>query len=193
VLYEKEDMKKYLNGKIVIRKTVADKLIKISKHLGDQYPHIGLRVVYAFRSLDIQQNDFHKRYEILKQEHPEMEDAELIELPHRNVAVPDVAGYPTGGAEDITLFHIETGEEIDMGSSIADYRMKKYYKISPNQLENCLLLDSFMTRERFAPFLGEGLHFSYEDSKWAHYYKQLHAIYEQKQANQILFSFREVY
>jgi D-alanyl-D-alanine dipeptidase len=126
-----------------------------------------------------------------------MEDAELIELTHRNVAVPDVAGHPTGGAVDITLFHIEIGEEIDMGSSIADYSTKKYYKmspeISPEQLENRLLLDSFMTRERFAPFLGEGLHFSCEDSKWAHYYKQLHAIYEQKQANQILFSFREVY
>jgi len=50
---------------------------------------------------------------------PELDFDLLIELANQCVALPSVAGHPTGGAVDLTI--VIDGKEVDMGCPIADF------------------------------------------------------------------------
>jgi D-alanyl-D-alanine dipeptidase len=100
---------------------------------------------------------------------------------HNFVAVPSVAGHPTGGAVDATIVDAQ-GKELDMGTKIGDFsdpeKIKTFSKkISKKQLKNRLLLHEVMVKEGFAPFYGEWWHFSYGDREWACFYGKKRSIY----------------
>ena len=140
-------------------------------------PNLELEIVYGYRALSIQTGLYEK---IKAEQADQYEGAELMEAVHRMVAVPEVAGHPTGGAVDVQL--TQDGKPIDFGSKIWEFAPDSYTFspfISREAWFNRQLLRRVMMGAGFAPFDGEWWHFSYGDREWAKFYNQPAAIYEQ--------------
>ena len=110
----------------------------------------------------------------------------------RGIAIPDIAGHPTGGAIDVSLYNSETKTDLDMGSDIGDIfsdeRMSWFCdSLTTAQQNNRQLLLELMCGQGFAPYWGEWWHYSYGDKEWAAYYNQPNAIYEKVPADSDLF------
>jgi len=179
--YLKDDMLPYFNGKIIIRKTVAKMLAKVNLKLRDK--GLGLSVAYGLRLLEIQKKYYSARYLAVKKENPNLSEDELREKTHTMSASPDVAGHPSGGAVDLTLYNLESGEKLDMGGEIADFSDKRIETflegLSDEQKKNRKVLHDAMTEIGFCPFYGEWWHFCYGDREWAFFYNKKNAIFDQ--------------
>lgn len=165
----------------VVRESVAVLLQEATKNLFSAHPSYQLVVTYGFRSLEVQR----AYYESMWQRYP----TATVEDIHRKIAVPEVAGHPTGGAIDIFIRNIYTGESIDFGTPMYDFSTKDAYVLSPFisrvATANRMLLRDILMDKGFAPFDGEWWHFSYGDKEWAYYYGQKHAQYSQKTTQEV--------
>jgi D-alanyl-D-alanine dipeptidase len=173
-----EDMRAITGEDIYIRKNVLEKLNQAAGILVQNYPNHKLQVVYGYRSLSIQKRLFDKFKSELSNVY---NGVELLEAVHELIAVPDVAGHPTGGAVDIQIVD-EDSEPLDFGTMIWDFEKDSYTFspfISKEAQQNRELLRRIMIESNFAPFDGEWWHFSYGDKEWAKYHNQPNAIYEQ--------------
>lgn len=174
------DMENVLGKRVWLRKTVVEKLILAQKLLKKTKPSWSLLVTYGYRSPKIQKKYFKQVLKKLKK--PGQNKNLLYEVAHSQVAVPDVAGHPTGGAVDLTIINNER-QQINMGTPIYDFNTKNIYTFSPfitkKASQNRMLLRLSMLKAGFAPFNGEWWHFSYGDKEWAYYYKQPAAKYNQ--------------
>lgn len=167
-------------SKIQVRQAVADKLYKIQMKLQKKYPNRQLVVIDGYRHPLVQEEEFLKQFAILARQNPSINGEELVEKAHLMVALPSVAGHPTGGAVDVTL--CEDGHEIDMGGEMGDFTRPDLIPtfaqgLTPVQKENRLLLHNLMIEEGFAPFYGEWWHFSYGDREWAAFYSKPQTLY----------------
>jgi D-alanyl-D-alanine dipeptidase len=159
-----DDMQAYTGDLIFVRESVLDKLLRAAKLLTKADPELQLQVVYGYRALSVQQELFLK---YRKQLEPTYSGEALDEATHRLIAVPEIAGHPTGGAVDIQITN--AGVPIDMGTNIWEF-VKDSFMFSPfisqEAQDNRLLLRSIMMDVGFAPFDGEWWHFSYGDKEW---------------------------
>lgn len=176
--YAKQDMLPYTGETIVVRTTVAQKLAEVNRSLAPK--NMRLKIVYGYRHPDVQQAYFYRQRAVLQQTKPHLSDTELDAVTHMFVAVPTVAGHPTGGAVDLTLVDA-SGKEVDMGTDIADFTDPRIPTFSPGlstrQRSNRRILCDAMAAQDFAPFYGEWWHFSYGDREWAVLYNQTEALY----------------
>ena len=176
-----DDMKAILNGKIFVRKTVARMLLRAQEKISKINPSYKLFITYGYRDLSIQTKRFNEVRKKLLEKFPKKSVTK--DDVHRFVAVPYVAGHPTGGAVDLQIYDTKRDAFLDFGSNQYDYSTKKCYVFEKNinvkQKENRMLLRKVMTESGFAPFDGEWWHFSYGDREWAFYYKKIFAIYAQ--------------
>jgi len=183
---EKCNMNQY-EKQIPIRKTVYDKLRKVAEKLKKFNYNYKLIVVYGYRALEIQKEYFDKIYNEVKDKFEN--EIEMLEYIHKKIAVPEVAGHPTGGAVDIAILDEEKNIIIDFGSKILDWDDEKCYynsdEISEIARNNRKLLRDFMINEGFAPFDGEWWHFSYGDKEWAFYYNKEKALYNQVSSTEV--------
>lgn len=98
---------------------------------------------------------------------------------HRYIAVPDVAGHPTGAAIDVTITDMQDNI-LDMGTAPHEFEKDSYTFspfISQEAWINRQLLRAVMVSAHFAPFDGEWWHFSYGDREWAKYFRKAAAFY----------------
>ncbi len=171
------DMLAYTGDLIFVRESVLTKLSDAASLLTKSNPELQLQIVYGYRALSIQQRLFSEYKDRLQKE---FSGNELLEATHQLIAVPEIAGHPTGGAIDIQI--IKDGNPIDMGTSIWEF-VKDSFTFSPfiskEAQTNRQLLRKVMMEVGFAPFDGEWWHFSYGDKEWAKYYKRPCAIYGQ--------------
>lgn len=175
------DMRVYTGELIYVREGALDRLTQAAELLAKKRPGLQLQVVYGYRALSVQQRLFQKYKQQLESKY---EGDALLEATHRLIAVPEIAGHPTGGAVDIRI--VETGEPIDMGTSIWEFVNDSFTFspfISKAAQNNRQLLRKVMMEVGFAPFDGEWWHFSYGDKEWAKYYKKSCALYEQTEFN----------
>lgn len=176
------DVKKIFGPNILVRKSVCQKLLEAQKQLQKEYPNLTFYVTYGYRSLKVQTERF---ITILKSVDSSFypNPTDLYEEVHRCVAVPTVAGHPTGGAIDVIIKDKTYGKPLDFGSKQYDYSTKGSYVFFPNlnkiQKANRALLRKVLLKTGFAPFDGEWWHFSYGDCEWAFYYKKGQTIYSQ--------------
>jgi len=176
--YDKPDMLPYTGETILVRDTLARKLTTINGALQDG---MHLKAVYGFRHPAIQNSYFSRRKEELRKKGPQLSEQKLDERTHAFVAIPEVAGHPTGGAIDITIVD-KNGNELDMGTRIADYSEPEKIRtftdgLTDIQKHNRALLHDVMVAQGFAPFYGEWWHFSYGDREWAAFYNKKTALY----------------
>lgn len=172
-----DDMAKFTGSNIYVRKTVAEKLCRITTKLKDKNGNYSLEIVYGYRALEIQEKLFQK---FMNKYRKHLSGIELLEVVHRNIAVPEISGHPTGGAVDLQI--VENGEPLDFGTKIWEFN-KDSYTFSPfitkTASKNRKLLRELMLSEGFAPFDGEWWHFSYGDREWVKYYGKAFTIYKQ--------------
>lgn len=178
-IYDKPDMKVYTGDTILVRDSVAKRLAAVNKSLLTTNG-ASLKIVYGYRHPDVQKHYFYNRKAELRKENPNISETELVRLTHNFVAVPSVAGHPTGGAVDVTIVD-KSGKELDLGSTIADYInpeiIRTFANITEKQLQNRITLHDAMVSQGFAPFYGEWWHFSYGDREWAAFYNREAALY----------------
>ncbi|MFI5343034.1 MAG: M15 family metallopeptidase [Chlamydiales bacterium] len=165
---------------ILVRKSIVDRLQKVQRHLTLYDASMRLLVVEGYRSPTYQERYYLKQLLIQHENHPTMDFELLLEHVHQFVALPSVAGHPTGGAIDLTI--VFEGQEIDMGGEIADFSIPERLSthsllVNPEQAQRRLLLHDLMLGEGFAAFYGEWWHFSYGDREWAAFYNKPEALY----------------
>ncbi len=165
---------------ILVRRSLADKLHRIQKQLETFDSRMQLIVVEGYRPFAYQENYYLKELVIQFQKNPTLDFQMLLEQTHQFVALPSVAGHPTGGAIDLTIAC--AGEELDMGTKIADFSLPHLLPtysnaVNAEQKERRLLLHDLMLAEGFAPFYGEWWHFSFGDREWAAFYGLSQALY----------------
>lgn len=164
---------------IYVRDGLIARLKQAQKMIFDLFPGGQLDVVYGYRNLAVQT----KKYTDIRQTlQPNYTDEDtLSEAVHRHIAIPDVAGHPTGGAVDVQVLTAD-GNPIDMGTDVHELTKDSYVFnpfISKTAWLNRQKLRIAMLAAGFAPFDGEWWHFSYGDREWAAYYKKPSAIYNQ--------------
>lgn len=178
---EFSDMKIITGENIFVRETIAEKLNDAQTDIKKKYSNLSLFVTFGFRDLSVQTIRFLK--ELKNQNIFYADPSDLYEAVHRYIAVPNVAGHPTGGAIDIIIVDKDSQKTIDFGGKQYDYRTKNCYvftnAITQKQKENRMLLRTSLINVGFAPFDGEWWHFSYGDREWAYFYKKENAIYNQ--------------
>ena len=175
--HKNEDMRQYTGDQILVRQTVAQKLANLSETLPK---NLILKVVFGYRHPDLQKRYFETERHKIKQVNPSFSNRKLDSLTHNLIAVPSVAGHPTGGAIDITI--LRNNEPLDMGTDLIDFSKPELIptfsdQISEAQLANRLSLHDLMLSVNFAPFYGEWWHFSYGDREWAAFYSQPSSLY----------------
>ena len=163
------NMKIYTGSKIFVRKGVIERLKVASKQLKPL--SLTFLVIYGYRHPKIQESRFLEILGGLRSKNKNMSEEDLYSLAHNFVAVPEVAGHPTGGAVDLTLLDKE-GHELDMGTEISDFSdSEKITTFSTQttklQYQNRLYLRVAMMESGFVPFNGEWWHFSYGEKEWA--------------------------
>ncbi len=168
---------------VPVRREVKERLDQADKELKKINPNFQLVVAYGYRSLEIQQ----KYFEIQKREYLAngiQENESIEEVIHRLIAVPSVAGHPTGGAVDVFIQDNRNGAKLDFGVPLFTFDSKDVYTFSPfisdEAKQNRQILRRIMMSQGFAPYDGEWWHFSFGDKEWAFYYQKTNAIYEQK-------------
>jgi D-alanyl-D-alanine dipeptidase len=180
---EMNDMRDLLKNRIFARAKVYKKLLKVQKSLTTINPSLFLYITYCYRSIEIQTKLFLKHLSQISKRRFYKCPLDLYEAVHEKIAVPTVAGHPTGGAVDLLIKDCRTGLFLDFGSNIYDFESKKSYffsdDIGQTAKQNRYLLRKIMIKNGFAPYDGEWWHFSYGDFEWAYYYKKQRALYDQ--------------
>lgn len=169
--------RKIIEKDIFVRESVATKLEEASVLLASRSEDYVLEVIYGHRSMAIQRDLF----ELYKNKYSKKYSGiALLEATHRSIAVPEVAGHPTGGAVDIRILRKE--KPINMGTTIWEFVPDSFTFspfISKQAWDNRGLLREIMQHVGFAPYDGEWWHFSYGDKEWARYYRVSAALYDQ--------------
>jgi D-alanyl-D-alanine dipeptidase len=181
--YKKLDMLPYTGHVIMVRGEIVMRLREAYHRLQRFLPGYNLSVCYGYRHPDVQRKYYEARFLDMKSKHPELSETNLMEETHKQVAFPEVAGHPTGGAIDVTIIS-ELGVTLDMGCDIACYsEPEKCYTfnsaITQNQLGNRLILRDLLMSVGFAPFNGEWWHFSYGDREWAYFYGNDYSLFSE--------------
>ena len=161
--------------KIFVRLSVLQRLEKAQNYLNEFSPNIYLEIFYGWRSPTIQREAFETIKKELATPNVTIEDI------HKFIAVPDVAGHPTGGAVDVRIID-QNGIAFDMGTAPHEFTVKSYVfapNISKEAFLNRQILRKAMIAAEFAPFDGEWWHFSYGDREWAYFWNKPYAIYDQ--------------
>lgn len=158
---------------ILMRKGAAEKLQRVQRNLSRIRSDGQLVLVEGYRHPFVQESEFLRYYYQMVREYPLLDSEELTERVHQWVALPSVAGHPTGGAIDVTV--AVNGQELDMGGSVADFSCPDSLptfaaSLTREQQLHRKLLHDLMLEQEFAPFYGEWWHYSYGDREWAAFY-----------------------
>ena len=126
-----------------------------------------------------------------------LRDFQMRDMPHLLQAIVDekmlmqfvapvgpiyVSPHLTGGSVDITLYDLNTGATLDMGSDFDEPSERShtdYYENKPSHPahERRRLLHHVMTEVGFSNLPTEWWHFDFGNPLWAHYTGQGHALY----------------
>lgn len=187
---------------VIVRKSVYQKLCEADRalKLKPKYQNCQLVVAYGYRTPQIQLALYLATYEKKKIQFPDLSEEELREKAHIEIAYPEVAGHPTGGAVDVLIYDFEKKEYLGFGTEIYELDSKKVYYnaygLKNSEKQNRKVLRTVMCEQDFVPYDGEWWHFCYGDCEWA-YYKYLRnsrmhlhvvppvALYRSKELNEI--------
>lgn len=166
--------------RVLVRESLAAMLNRVQERLKQQNADLQLLVVEGYRSPEYQEWYYLQEFGLQSLVTPEIELVHMMEKIHQFVALPSVAGHPTGGAVDLTL--AIDGSEIPMGGKIADFSHPELLPtfsslVTSEQAFWRLLLHDAMLAEGFAPFYGEWWHYSFGDREWAAFYGHSKTLY----------------
>jgi D-alanyl-D-alanine dipeptidase len=173
---------------LYLRKTVAMKLAEVDKRLREN--GIKLFVYDAYRPTEVQAyaHDVWMPAH-LKKTNPELEGAALVAAVEKFWAAPTTnpnspAPHKTGGAVDLTVIDMKTGQALPMGtafdetSELSQPDSLEAQEVSdPEVVANRRILYWAMVEAGFASHPREWWHFSYGDQLWAQLTEAKVALY----------------
>lgn len=176
----------------LVRKSVAEKLIKIANKLPEGF---NLLIWDAFRTIEVQNELFEKYYNEVMKNNKGLSENELLEetkkfvsLPSKNQKKP--SPHNTGAAVDLTICN-QSGEPLKMGSFFDEFGIKSYTRFYEKKLEegehlteeeteilyNRRILCNLFSEENFLNYPYEIWHKSYKDQMCAKFLGQTNAEY----------------
>lgn len=166
-----------------VRKTIREKIIKVSESLPEEYK---LFIIEGYRSVSSQQKCWDRMWQKVKTAWPELSDEEIEKKVRLYVARPaPLANHNCGGAIDVTLIH-KDGTRVNMGtlhpseeeSAEAIKRFPMFSsEITEDQKINRKILRDAMVAQGFVWYPGEWWHYCWGDRMWAVYTKQKECFY----------------
>ncbi len=169
---------------MLLREGVVTRLLTAISFLPES---LGVVVLDAYRPLNVQAWLWDEMVAIVRRDHPDWDDASVNVHARRFVAYPEIlpnrpTPHSTGGAVDVTLFDIESGEALDMGSGFdepVDASVCDYYERHPHPVytERRRILFNVMSQAGFANYPGEWWHYEYGTLRWAAATRAQTAIY----------------
>ncbi len=170
------------DSRMFLRKSVADKLLKIQEKLGEYK----FKIWDGFRPRSVQQAIYDKFWKELSEAHPDWDEEKLKMEVGVFVSVPNnpnrIPPHATGATVDLTLVDTE-GKELDMGTSFDHFGPEAaplYFEHNTgNEIvkNNRKILREAMLSAGFAGDKDEWWHFDYKNQKWAEELGQSEAIY----------------
>ncbi|MDX7986835.1 D-alanyl-D-alanine dipeptidase [Xenorhabdus sp. 12] len=169
----------------MVRKSVAEKLIMASQLLP---AHLGILVLDGWRSRKAQQALQDQMQAEIALEYAHLPPDEQQKMLQKFVApasadVVQVSPHLTGGAVDVTLFDIASGQALFLGTEFDEVSELSYTAALEADPERYMpatqyrrLLYSVMTQVGFSSLPTEWWHYDYGNSLWA-FYKNQTAIY----------------
>lgn len=171
-----------------VRQSIAAMLIKAQSYLPQG---LHLRLVEGYRSLETQENTFHKERERVKTRNPQFDDEAIFRETTKLVSpvfnldgTVNIPPHSTGGAVDVDIID-ESDNILDFGMRIedwesvsSDYCYTYYSKISTEARNHRQLLLKVMENAGFINYFTEWWHYSYGDKYWAYMTDQPYAIYD---------------
>ena len=173
-------------GEMIVRPEVALRLSEAAMKLAQMNPDWRLSVRETWRPKEIQRRQFEQQIERLA----DVQDEETRrDLAHNWIADPDIAGHPTGGAVDVEIISLQTGESIGFGTDYCNLDTPSSAMFAPDISDeakrNRMLLRSLMMNEGFLPFDGEWWHYDFGNKEWALQVGQDRALYSAVDPEQI--------
>lgn len=165
-----------------LRKTVAEKLYRISESLPDG---VNLVLIEGYRTLESQREEWNYVFLNFKNKNPLWTDKDIEKQVRLVVAKPSpLANHHCGGAVDVTLAY-SNKELFDMGTpyiSQATIDDKTKFQmlsseITDEQKQNRKILRDAMETEDFVWYPGEWWHYCWGDRMWAVYSNQTECFY----------------
>ena len=174
------------NEQLHMREGAAWRLVEVAKELAQRSDGIyALKITDAFRPLALQRKYFTEITEQI-QEKEGLTGQALWERVTEFVADPELCPpHSTGGATDLTITNLTTGEDLDMGTSVdtVDDRSNTWTEdISDEAKANRQLLWEVMTGHGFVNLASEWWHYSFGDQYWAIFTNQSAAIYGSRES-----------
>ena len=162
---------------VVVRKEVLKKLLDVTSKLPNGYK---LKVLYAYRSLDVQRKFWEEVCLRVKQENPSFSADEVVSEARKYSASPTGEGpHQTGGAVDVLIVN-EKGDPLDFGTEYRGFgELVPMHSrlVTKKQKENRILLRDAMLSAGFVYYPGEWWHYSFGDQAWAAYTGNKYAWY----------------
>ena len=184
--YPKLNFKNAINT-CLVRKEILDKLLEAKSYLPE---NLTFKVLDAYRTFSLQEELYYAyREQILKEFNLLDKDKETQDNFIKNyVSLPKkeenlVPLHATGGAIDLSLVNIQTGEDLDMGiefDSFSDLTNTDSFEkenMDKTIRDNRRILYWAMTKAGFTNLPTECWHFDYGNRNWA-FYNQKPIIYK---------------
>lgn len=165
---------------IYARSCVVDRLQLALDHLP---AHLGLMIWDAYRPRAVQASLFEWMQGEIRQRHPSFTEEQVVIETKKYMSAPSVVGdaycppHLSGGAVDLTLFDLRSGEVLEMGTPFDDCTERAHALYFENQAvlsaddEKCrasrALLRGAMLRVGFVMYEYEWWHFDYGDCFWS--------------------------
>ncbi|MBN9230748.1 MAG: hypothetical protein J0I93_07830 [Legionella sp.] len=162
------------------RRTVLEKLLLALEHLP---VNVGLQVWDVYRPRAVQQKLFLWMQEEIRKKFPHFNENENFQETVKYVSLPSKPGedycapHLSGGAVDLTLFELSTGQELAMGTPFDDCTARAhidyFQKHKPQNPEekqinqHRLLLQKAMQQVGFTSYRYEWWHYDYGTIFWA--------------------------
>lgn len=171
-----------------VRMTVYEKLLTAQKNLPYQ---LRFFLYEGYRSLQLQEQLFNQRYQILKQDYPDWEHSKIFQETIKLISPVinldgsmNIPPHNTGAAIDIYLVDGQS-EIVDMGIRAADWMQDKdgalsltdSVKISDAAKQYRLIMSDTLRQVGFVNYPGEYWHWSYGDRYWAYQCGNPFALY----------------
>lgn len=156
----------YNKNVVIVTKETADALEEAQKRFKKEY-NVGLKIYDAYRPQQAV-NHFVRWAKVEEdtlmkaQYYPNVAKSELF----KRGFIASKSGHSRGSTVDVTLIDLDTGKELDMGSSYDFFGTEShpfYRKVTKKQKENRMLLRRIMLIKGFKPYDNEWWHFTLKD------------------------------
>jgi D-alanyl-D-alanine dipeptidase len=167
----------------LLRDEVAKRLENVGQAIKKINPNWKLQLLEGYRPLERQQEWFDQQLQRLAGDFSDND--ELMQAAHQFVAVPEVAGHPTGGSVDVQIIEELAERPLDFGTKYLEFNAKTKTdssEIAPEQAALRAMLSKLMEYYDFYDYPGEWWHYDFgnKEATLAQFGLTRPALYGQK-------------